>query len=191
MQVLMPLCACPKCGAHAIVLLTPAQRFAQPDDTTHVCHPTLGGCNHGFTDDRTRRSESGLQAAFPKRLRAVHFVDSQGRPLAGSAALYGWIIDRETVSDETNAVVDPDLRTSSRVGWTGPRDIAPAIEQQLRNGQGQRFKMFDDDGNLYYEGRYIGPDDETAFGPLTDLGTPDAGATRIDYQGRNGRWATL
>lgn len=53
-QSLIPLCRCPKCGAQAIVLLTPKERLAQPDDTTHVCHPGLGGCNHGFTDDRTR-----------------------------------------------------------------------------------------------------------------------------------------
>lgn len=48
------LCPCPLCGAHAIVALTPPQRLAQPDDTTHVCNPLLGGCNHGFTDSRTR-----------------------------------------------------------------------------------------------------------------------------------------
>lgn len=53
-QLLEPLCSCPLCGKRAIVELTPEQRLAQPDDTTHVCHPALGGCNHGFTDDRTR-----------------------------------------------------------------------------------------------------------------------------------------
>src|SRR6266566_7200231 len=55
--MLVPLCACPLCGKRAIVELTPEQRLAQPDDTTHVCHPALGGCNHGFTDDRTREPE--------------------------------------------------------------------------------------------------------------------------------------
>ncbi len=53
-QPLRPLTWCPLCGTLAIVALTPVQRLAQPDDTTHVCHPALGGCNHGFTDDRTR-----------------------------------------------------------------------------------------------------------------------------------------
>lgn len=55
--LLKPLCACPQCGARAVVELTPEQRLAQPDDTTHVCHPALGGCNHGFTDRRTRGRE--------------------------------------------------------------------------------------------------------------------------------------
>lgn len=51
---LKPLSDCPSCTARAIVLLTPRQRLAQPDDTTHVCHPLLGGCNQGFTDSRSR-----------------------------------------------------------------------------------------------------------------------------------------
>jgi hypothetical protein len=163
-QALVPLADCPKCGKRAIVELTPAQRLAQPDDTTHVCHPGLGGCNHGFTDDRTREPES--------------------------KAAYGWIIDRETVSNENDESTAPEHRTKSRAGWVGPRDIGPEVEQRLRNGEGEQFRMYDDDGELYYEGRYIGPNDETAFGPLTDLGTPDAGAVRIDYN-EGGKWVTL
>jgi len=41
---------CPKCGALAVIELPPALRAAQPDDTTHVCHPSAGGCNHGFSN---------------------------------------------------------------------------------------------------------------------------------------------
>lgn len=63
LQVLKPLCDCPLCGKRAIVELTPEQRLAQPDDTTHVCHPALGGCNHGFTDSRTREPRG-----IPQRL---------------------------------------------------------------------------------------------------------------------------
>jgi len=40
--------ACPLCGAHAIVELTPRLKALQPDGTTHVCHPGFDGCNHGF-----------------------------------------------------------------------------------------------------------------------------------------------
>ncbi len=43
--------ACPMCGAHAIVPLTPRLLAIQPDGTTHVCHPGFGGCNHGFARD--------------------------------------------------------------------------------------------------------------------------------------------
>lgn len=39
---------CPSCYQLAVVPLTPKQLAAQPDATTHVCHPALGGCNQGF-----------------------------------------------------------------------------------------------------------------------------------------------
>jgi hypothetical protein len=39
---------CGMCGVNAVVPLTPGQLASQPDSTTHVCHPALGGCNHGF-----------------------------------------------------------------------------------------------------------------------------------------------
>lgn len=40
---------CPKCGAlGAIVALPPPLAAEQPDGTTHVCLPPLGGCNWGF-----------------------------------------------------------------------------------------------------------------------------------------------
>lgn len=41
--------ACAMCGTAAIVMLPPSLIARQPDDTTHVCHPGLGGCNHGFS----------------------------------------------------------------------------------------------------------------------------------------------
>ena len=40
---------CLICGAKSVVPLTPQQLAAQPDETTLVCHPALGGCNQGFT----------------------------------------------------------------------------------------------------------------------------------------------
>lgn len=40
--------SCGMCGKKAVVPLTVTQLAQQPDKTTHVCHPVLGGCNHGF-----------------------------------------------------------------------------------------------------------------------------------------------
>jgi hypothetical protein len=41
--------ACPFCGALDSVVELPEPLAAQqPDGTTHVCHPGLDGCNHGF-----------------------------------------------------------------------------------------------------------------------------------------------
>jgi hypothetical protein len=39
---------CPLCKHFAVVRLPEALQGLQPDDTTHVCHPSIGGCNHGF-----------------------------------------------------------------------------------------------------------------------------------------------
>lgn len=44
---------CPSCGKLAIVPLTAFERTEQPDQTTHVCHPAIGGCNGGFEDMNT------------------------------------------------------------------------------------------------------------------------------------------
>lgn len=47
------------------------------------------------------------------------------------------------------------------------------------------FRMYDDDGNLYYTGVLTGQPDpcgsEGGFEPLDDYGTPNAGCTSIKY----------
>ena len=53
---------------------------------------------------------------------------------------------------------------------------------------GWTFKMYDDDGSLYYSGRLVTPDDETpddatAGAPLWDFGQPDSGCVTITYPG--------
>lgn len=44
----VPARSCPLCGAEAVLLLDLSTRREQPDATVAVCHPLLGGCNHGF-----------------------------------------------------------------------------------------------------------------------------------------------
>ncbi len=55
---------CPSCGMFAVVPLTESQLAAQPDNTTHVCHPAFGGCNQGFGPARPKFDGSKRQA-FP------------------------------------------------------------------------------------------------------------------------------
>jgi len=50
-----------------------------------------------------------------------------------------------------------------------------------------KFRMFDDGGELYYEGFSI---DNSSFDPLDDFGAPNAGATEIKYF-INGKFETL
>ena len=60
---------------------------------------------------------------------------------------------------------------------------------RLKLGEGEAFRLYDDDGNLYYEGRIAGT--YNGFEPL-DWAMPYAGCTTIQYRhGRNGRWKVL
>ena len=111
-------------------------------------------------------------------------------------ASYGWIIDVDHV---TNAD-DHANGLPSRVGWTGPRTINPALEARLQAGEGVAFRLYSDyeaeADNLDYEGRILidpdVPDEyEAEFGPLDDLGRPDCGSTTIKYQNAAGAWEHL
>lgn len=100
---------------------------------------------------------------------------------------YAWVITKDYIGEGE----DNDL--------TGPRD-ATAEEVKLARTQGARFRMYDDDGELYYAGRcWVANDDnipvpdprypncigslaEEHFGPLNDWGTPGAGCTEIRYR---------
>lgn len=44
-----------------------------------------------------------------------------------------------------------------------------------------KFRMYDDDGELYYEGYSNDSDSEKAFEPLDHFGMPNAGCTEIRY----------
>lgn len=101
---------------------------------------------------------------------------------------YGWLITHDSIADTD----EPAPSNQNAKGMTGPRDIGPdhlaTLEAVAKAGfnryQGEsvrKFQMRDDDGELYYTGLYIGPDDENMFGPLDDFGMPNAGATEISY----------
>lgn len=99
---------------------------------------------------------------------------------------YAWVIDRDALYDD-----DPVTFNDPAMGVMGPRSITREQQAALAAGEGHKFRMYDDDGDLYFEGRFVGdPDSEDGFGPLADFGTPDSGATEIRYQQGN-RWVTL
>lgn len=56
----------------------------------------------------------------------------------------------------------------------------------------EKFKMYDDDGELYYEGVSDDCMTEGAFAPLDDFGQPNDGCTSIHYLNKkSGRYETL
>jgi hypothetical protein len=121
---------------------------------------------------------------------------------------YAWIIDTDHMPDEDA----PTGTNRNAAGVTGPSDAPEALLEALRSGGGIEFRIYDDDHELYYSGRWIGTDEigsveskevvhcgghavtnlpEEAFGPLEDFGTPNAGATEIRYRTKEGTWAVL
>lgn len=118
---------------------------------------------------------------------------------------YCWIITRDFLAENDD---------ESEVGVIGPHDASDNQINKLKAGLGKRFRMYDDDGELYYEGRIVfkyGLDGEVehrkvdgfkglvccagvpeeGFGPLDDFGRPNAGCTEIRYFDKKGRLGGL
>ena len=89
-----------------------------------------------------------------------------------------WIIDQDLLGI-------PPLEK----GTMGPGRLrARAVDNLLRPDFGHVFRMGDDDGVVYYQGRCSVVDD---FAPLDDFGMPDSGCTWIEYKNKNGEWERL
>lgn len=99
---------------------------------------------------------------------------------------YAWRITRDFFPMSEAA----EGTNGNALGVTGPRDapddLVSAVGSELL---GERFRMLDDDGNVYYEGRIVG--DYDGFEPLDDFGMPNAGCTTIEYRGSGGSWKQL
>jgi len=83
---------------------------------------------------------------------------------------YGWIIDVDVFDGEATGV-------------TGPRG-----GMEVPEGEGEEFRMYDDDGVLYAEGRIVG--DYDGFEPLDDFGEGNWGCIGVKYKGVDG-WQYL
>lgn len=77
---------------------------------------------------------------------------------------YGWIITRDFLYED-NPTWHNEHSIKSATGIIGPHGVRFTKEDILK---GKEFKMYDDDMNLYYEGRIVG--DYSRFEPLDDFG---------------------
>lgn len=121
------------------------------------------------------------QGLLPSRFRRNPGVGPQGsRPYSPPPrGRYAWRITREY------------LGGAGGEGVEGPRHPDPKLIAKLDRGEGRRFRLYDDDGVLYCEGRIVGPDAEyDEFAPLDDFGEPALGATEIRYH-IDGKWVTI
>ena len=105
-----------------------------------------------------------------------------------------WLITSDHIADDS--AKHPS--NANAVGMLGPGkstfwDSHPvSVDSVANHPDAVDFKLYDDDGELYYEGVMIlGDGDENdCFGPLDDFGRPNAGAVRLDYL-ENGQWKTM
>jgi hypothetical protein len=114
---------------------------------------------------------------------------------------YAWMIDTEYLHDDYD---DENKVTSTEPQniW-GPSDAPGELMIRLSKGEGQPFKLYDDDGLKNLSGKILvqedgqdinawDADEVAAFGPLNDYGMPGYGCTELRYpMGENRKWVTL
>lgn len=109
-------------------------------------------------------------------------VDHLAEPGASEGS---WADNAATVVGPGNA--NPEMLRFLRDAGTAAAQGTVVIDGRTERVKAYRFKMFDDDGELYYTGRMVtfpnGPSEEACYAPLGDFGTPNAGATEIRYPG--------
>ena len=87
---------------------------------------------------------------------------------------YAWIIVKDNNADPS---YEPPSNMNA-VGMCGAHDCTMSPEEIK---QGQKFRMSDDGGNIYYYG-FINGEDYEGFEPLDDFGMPNAGCVSIEYR---------
>lgn len=84
------------------------------------------------------------------------------------------------------------------VGLIGPRDASEEDIRRLRAGEGVKFRLLDDDREVYYYGRRLEESDadetyhgEPELAPLDCFGTPNAGCTIQEEKNKDGKWEAI
>lgn len=110
-----------------------------------------------------------------------------------------WIITVDHVADEEDRKARPNGRSNLHaVHLTGPRNASERDVERLEAGEGIEFRLLDDDGNLYYEGRRLEESDadedydgEPELAPLDCFGRPNAGAVTQQEKNKEGQWESI
>ena len=87
------------------------------------------------------------------------------------ASIYNWTITRDYIEN------------GAETGLTGPRNKSRHTANETA------FRMYDDDGELYYAGKIWG--DFYGDEPLDDFGTPNAGCIEIRLRDSDGVFRPL
>lgn len=96
-----------------------------------------------------------------------------------SGASGGWRVDRDYITDDGDPALPSRVGTCSN-GWTPEMAADP---------DAVRFRLLDDDGNVYYGGVLLEAEDrESAGWELLQWGGWDAGAVALDVRNGSGEW---
>lgn len=104
------------------------------------------------------------------------------------ATPYAWVITKDCL---------PPLEGFKSIeGVAGPRGLKLTRQEIEAHPKAQKFRLKDDDGELYCEGVFVDltPDQRCdGFEPLDNYGTGALGATTIEYwqPGKGGGWKPL
>jgi len=92
---------------------------------------------------------------------------------------YGWIIVKDKIDN------------GSEVGTMGPNGC-PFTAEEIKS-KGEKFRMSDDDDEIYYYGFLYNPDgeEEGEFAPLDDFGAPNAGCVNLEYKNKDGKYQAI
>ena len=101
---------------------------------------------------------------------------------------YAWLITKDFMPQEGAK----EGTTGNAVGLIGPSFGLPLTAEEIKkHPKAQKFRMLDDDKEVYYEGVFVDCNDRyTGFEPKDDFGEPNAGCTEIQFR-EGGAWKTL
>lgn len=105
-----------------------------------------------------------------------------------------FIITRDYIADKDA----PKGTNLNAVGVIGPRDATPNDIARLKAGEGVKFRLLDDDRNVYYHGRRLEESEceqwygaESELAPLDCFGTPNAGAVIQEEKNSDDKWESI
>lgn len=102
---------------------------------------------------------------------------------------YAWMIFEDKIAEDGA----PPATNANAVGMIGPSNAPLDLIREVKQARGgTKFRMLDDDGEVYYVGYLVAEDwgGEDHFGPLDDFGMPNAGCTEIQFLCDDG-WKSL
>jgi hypothetical protein len=108
---------------------------------------------------------------------------------------FAWVITTDHLY-KAHETLYKEINIADDSGKVGPSEAPDSLTEFLTQGMDSdksvktyTFRMYDDDGILYYTGKLATyadkPSDDALLAPLADFGKPNAGAVLIKYHGHS------